>query len=114
MNLISSTAKFSSEKLDELNKFNHKVQFTYESATNNTLPFLGCLIEIGNEGRLKTKVCQKNTHLTRTGQYIHYTSNQPDHIKLGTIKTLLRRAKIVCSTEESLTDELNYIKKQCG
>ena len=44
------------EKLDELNKFNRKVQFTYESATNNTLPFLDCLIEIGNEGRLKTKV----------------------------------------------------------
>ena len=111
MNLISSTAKFSSEKLDELNKFNRKVQFTYESATNNTLPFLDCLIEIGNEGRLKTKVYQKKT---RTGQYIHYTSNQPEHIKLGTIKTLFRRAKIVCSTEESLTDELNYIKKQCG
>ena len=32
-------------------------------------------------------------------------------MKLGTIKRLVRRAKIVCSTEESLTDEIDYIKK---
>ena len=42
---------------------------------------------------------------------MHYTSNQPEHVKIGTVKTLVRRAKIVCSTEESLTDELDYIKK---
>ena len=42
---------------------------------------------------------------------MHYTSNQPEHAKGGTIKTLVRRAKIVCSTEESLTDEFDYIKK---
>ena len=96
------------ETLDELNKFNCKVQFTYESATNNTLPFLDCLIERDNEGRLQIKAYQKKTH---TGQYMHYTSNQPEHVKGGTIKTLVRRAKIVCSTEESLTDELDYIKK---
>ena len=42
---------------------------------------------------------------------MHYTSNRPDHVKVGTLKTLVRRAKIVCRTEESLTDELNYIKK---
>ena len=96
------------ETLDELNKFNCKVQFTYESTTNNTLPFLDCLIKRDNEGRLQTKVYRKKTH---TGQYMHYTSNQPEHVKIGTIKTLVRRAKIVCSTEESLTDELDYIKK---
>ena len=42
---------------------------------------------------------------------MHYTSNHPEHVKVGTINTLIRRAKIVCSTEELLTDELNYIKK---
>ena len=96
------------ETLDELNKFNCKVQFTYESTTNNTLPLLDCLIKRDNEGRLQTKVYRKKTH---TGQYLHYTSNQPEHVKIGTIKTLVRRAKIVCNTEESLTDELDYIKK---
>ena len=60
--------------LDELHKFSCKVQFTHESATNNTSPFLDCLIEIDNERRLQTKVYQKKTH---AGQYIHYTVNQP-------------------------------------
>ena len=49
-------------KFDEFNKFNCKVQFTYESATNNTLPFLDCLIERDNEGRLQIKAYQKKTH----------------------------------------------------
>ena len=84
------------ETLDELNKFKYKVQFTDESATNNTLPFLDCLIERGNEERLQTKLYRKKTH---TGQYMHYTSNQPEYAKVGTIKTLVRRANIVCSTE---------------
>ena len=42
---------------------------------------------------------------------MHFTSNQPEHVKIATIKTLVRRAKIVCSTEKSLNDELSYIKK---
>ena len=96
------------EILHELNKFNCKVQLTYESATNNALPFLDCLIQKDNEGRLQTKVYRKKT---RTGQYMHYAGNQPEHVKVGTIKILVRRAKIVCSTEESLTDELDCIKK---
>ena len=96
------------ETLDELNKFNCKFQFIYEIATNNTLPFLDCLIEVDNEGRLQIKIYKKKR---RTGQYMHYTSNQPEHVKVGTIKILVRRAKIVCHSEESLTDELNYIKK---
>ena len=37
--------------------------------------------------------------------------NQPEHVKVGTIKTLVRRAKILCCIEESLTDELDDIKK---
>ena len=70
------------ETLEELNKFNGKVQFTNESSTNNTVPCLDCLIEIDNEGTLKTKIYQKKTH---AGQYMHYTSNQPEHVKVGTI-----------------------------
>ena len=43
---------------------------------------------------------------------MHYISNQQEHVKVGSIKTLVRRAKIVCSPEESLTDELDCIKKK--
>ena len=65
--------------------FNSKVQLTYESVTNNTLPFLECLIESNNEGRLQTKIYPKKT---LTGQYILYTSNQAEHVKVGTINVI--------------------------
>ena len=61
------------ETLDELNKFNCEVQFTYESTTNNTLPFLDCLIKRDNEGRLQTKVYRKKT---QGNTYIIHQINQ--------------------------------------
>ena len=86
------------EMLHEL-MFNCKVQFTYGRATNNTLPFLE-LIKRDNEGRLQTEVYLywKKTH---TKQYMDYTSNQPEHVKVGTIKTLVMM-------------NLMASKKQCG
>ena len=42
---------------------------------------------------------------------MHYTSNQPEHVKIRTTETLVRKAKIVYSSEESWTDELDHIKK---
>ena len=47
------------ETLHELNKFICKVQFIYESATNNILPFLDCLIKRDKEGRLQTKYIER-------------------------------------------------------
>ena len=101
------------EILHELNKFNCKVQLTYESATNNNLPFLDSLIERDHEQRYieRISIPKYIVKKTRTGQYMHYTGNQPEHVKVGTTKILARRAKIVCSTEELLTDELDCIKK---
>ena len=60
------------ERPHEVNKFICKVQFTYESALNNALPFLDCLIKMDNEGRLQTRLYRKKIH---TGQYMYYTSN---------------------------------------
>ena len=37
---------------------------------------------------------------------MHHTSNQTEHVDIGTTKRLVRSAKVVCNTEESLTDEL--------
>ena len=59
------------EILHELNKFNFKDQFTYESATNNTLPFLDCQIKRDNKERLQTKLYRKKTHA-----YIIHQINQ--------------------------------------
>ena len=49
---------------------------------------------------------------TQGNACIIYQINQDiRYLKVDTIKRLVRRAKIVSSTEESLTGELDYIKK---
>ena len=48
---------------------------------------------------------------THTGQYTHFSSNQPLHVKLATIKNLVRRAKFICSDQTSLNEEISYIRK---
>ena len=55
-----------------------------------------------NEKGLQTNAYQKKIH---RGQNMHYASNQPEHVKVGTIKILAIWQKIVCNTEESLTDD---------
>ena len=78
-----------------------------EKASEENLPFLDCIISL-NEKREIIKVYRKPTH---TGQYTQFSSNQPLHVKLSTIKTLVRRAKFICGDQTSLNEELPYIRK---
>ena len=55
-----------------------------------------------------TEVYRKPTH---TGQYTHFSSKQPLHVKLSTIKTLVRRAKFICTDETSSKEEISSIRK---
>ena len=98
----------SEDTLAELNGINGKIKFTAEEETDRKIPFLDCLIERTNEMSLKSKVYKKPTH---TGQYINYDSNQPLHVKLSTIKTLVRRAKLLCTEKHDFEEELKYIRK---
>ena len=71
------------------------------------LPFLDCCLSIDGN-KIKTKVYRKKTH---TGQYNNFKSNQPLSVKKSTIKTLVKRAKVVCNDEKDLKTELDYIQK---
>ncbi|XP_066925562.1 uncharacterized protein [Clytia hemisphaerica] len=96
------------DTLSELNAINTAVTFTAEEETNGEIPFLDCVVARSTDNKLKTKVFKKKTH---TGQYSNFNSNQPYHVKVSTIKTLTKRAKIVCTNEEDLHKELKYIEK---
>ncbi|XP_057308242.1 uncharacterized protein LOC130646121 [Hydractinia symbiolongicarpus] len=87
------------DTLNELNNIYSKVKFTAEEEKDDQIPFLDCLIMRKDDNTVKTKVYKKPTH---TGQYTNYTSNQPLHVKLSTIKTLTRRAKTICTEEADL------------
>ena len=53
-------------------------------------------------------VCQKSTN---NDMYLNWESFAPGEWKWGTLKTLTKRAYDVCSNQELLQKELNYIEK---
>ena len=88
-----------------VNNVTPSIKFTYEVEKNNSLPFLDVLA-IRYNGRIDTSVNRKPTH---TGQYIHNTSNHPEHTKKGIIRTLQSRAQAICSNEDYLRVETDNI-----
>ena len=96
-------------KIDEfhehLNEQNTKIQFTKEIEENGKIPFLDCLITRENN-TLRTTVYRKPTH---TGRLLDQTSYNPTSHKATTVRTLTRRALIVCDSDDSLTDEIKHL-----
>ena len=78
-----------------------------EKASEGNLPFLECIISLNEKREIVTKVYRKPTH---TGQHTHFSSNQPLHVKLSTIKALAKRAKFICSDQTSLNRVIIYYK----
>ena len=96
------------DTLTKLNQIHPQIKFTEEEEENGQIPFLDCLVLRTDNNRVKTKVYKKPTH---TGQYTNFYSNQPLHEKLSTVKTLARRAKLVCTESTDLKEELEYVEK---
>ena len=88
---------------DHLNKQNADIQFTREVEENGQLPFLYCLVS-RDENTLRRTVYRKPTH---TDRLLDESSYNPTSHKAATIKTLTRRAQLVCNTPDSLSDEKN-------
>lgn len=91
---------------DDLNNESETIKFTLEIESNNCLPFLDVMVK-KRPGAWSTNVYRKPT---ATGQYLHYKSNHPDHVKLGVAVGLIKRAKVICSDDTLFIEELTYIK----
>ena len=83
------------------------IQFTKEIEENGKLPFLDCLVSRDNN-ELQTTVYRKPTH---TDRLLDESSYNPTSHKATTIKTLTRRAQLVCDTPDSLRDESKYLER---
>ena len=92
---------------DYLNEQNAVIQFTKEIEENGKLPFLDCLVSRDNN-ELRTTVYRKPTH---TDRLLDQSSYNPTSHKATTIKTLTRRAQLVCDTPGSLRDENRYLER---
>ncbi|KAL9963118.1 hypothetical protein ACROYT_G032293 [Oculina patagonica] len=90
-----------------LNEQNADIQFTREIEENGKLPFLDCLVSRDNN-KIRTTVYRKPTH---TDRLLDETSYNPTSHKATTIKTLTRRAQLVCDTPDSLSDENKYLDR---
>ena len=72
---------------------------------NGKLPCLDCLVSRDNK-ELRTTVYRKPTH---TDRLLDESSYNPASHKVTSIKTLTRRAQLVCDTPDSLLDENRYL-----
>ena len=90
-----------------LNSFHPNIQFTHEVEENNKISFLDILI-IRNNNTLSTTVYRKPTN---TDVYIHWKAFAPENWKIGTLRTLTKRAYTVCSNQTLLNEELRHLRK---
>ena len=90
--------------MKKLNEVEKKIQFTLETESEGTLPFLDVLI-IRKRDILKYKVYRKKTNRE---DYIHYFSAHNERMKSGVIIGFFLRAYRICS-DECLEDDVKHI-----
>ena len=81
------------------------MQFTKEIEENGKIPFLDCLVSRDNN-KLQTTIYRKPTN---TDRLLDQSSYNPTSHKATTIRTLKRRAQLVCDSPDSLQDETDYL-----
>ena len=79
----------------------------YPIIPNYPIPFLDCPVS-RDDNLLRTTVYRKPTH---TDRLLDESSYNPTSHKATTIRTLTRRAQLVCTTTDSLSDENKYLNR---
>ena len=87
---------------EHLNRQNADIQFTKEIEENGKRRFLDCLVTHDNN-KLKTTIYRKPTH---TDRLLDQSSYNPTSHKATTIRTLTRRAQLVCHSADSYKTRL--------
>ena len=93
--------------LNYLNNKHHKIEFTFESETNNSLNFLDISINKHNQ-KFTTSIYRKPTF---TGLGTNFFSFTPYIYKLNSIKTLIYRAYHISSSYLQFNQEINFLRK---
>ena len=92
--------------LSVLNSFHKSIKFTFEEDKDNKILFLDVLI-LRNGSSIETTVYRKFTH---NDVYLHWNPFPPNSWKVGTLKTLLLRAFVVCSNEQLLNRDIEHLR----
>ena len=96
------------EFFHHINQVDTSIKFTMEEAgPNGSIPLLDLLITPEADGTLTTKVYRKPTHID---QYLQWDSNHNLASKYSVINTFTHRAKTLCSTPDSIKQELEHLE----
>ena len=93
--------------LSVLNDAHPAIQFTMETAVNNSLPFVGMVIS-KTDNHLNTSVYRKKTN---KGLLLHYQSHVDNRYKRSLIRTMLDRAKRLSSSPDLFSKECYDLRK---
>ena len=86
---------------------NSDIQFTRELEDNGKIPFLDCLVS-RDDTRLRTTVYRQPTH---TDRLLGQSSYNPTSHRATTVRSLTRRAQIICDSTDSLRDENEHLRQ---
>ena len=101
--------KHKEEFFHHINSLDNNIKFTAENTrADGSIPFLDTLITPKSDGSLQTKVYRKPTH---TNQYLKWDSHHAMSNKYSVIRSLLHRAKDICSSQELLEEEQKQIQE---
>ena len=84
---------------------NTYIQFTREIEENGKIPFLDCLVSRDNN-KLRTTIYRKPTN---TDRLLDQCSYHPTCHKATAVRTLTRRAHLVCDSPNSLSSETKHL-----
>ena len=87
--------------------FDKNIQFTFEEENDETIQFLVILISRKRNDITKT-VYQKPTC---NDTYLNWNAFAPAKWKRGTLKTLVERAYVICSTDQLLKKRIKISRK---
>ena len=91
-----------------LNRQNSDIQFTRELEDNGKLPCVPDCLVSRDDTRLRTTVYRKPTH---TDRLLDQSSYNPTLHRATTVRTLTRRAQIICDSADSLRDENEHLRQ---
>ena len=97
--------------LERLNSFHESIKFTYEKEKDGYISFLDVKVIRKADRTFDTDIHRKPTD---TNVYINWNAFAPKVWKIGTLKGLVRRAFIICSTEEFRDKEISFLKTVFG
>ena len=97
--------------LEKLNEFHQSIKFTFEKENDGTIAFLDVKVIRKINGCFETDIHRKPTD---TNVYVNWKAFAPKIWKTGTLKGLIRRAFMICSTKEFQKKEIAFLKKVFG